>query len=87
MQSNPLQALRTRFNPDDDFSSIAPEVRPNASPASGHDYDRPFLAIYVLVTLLGLLAGYVLGQLGEQPSTGSRVGWPSAPANPRSLNP
>jgi hypothetical protein len=45
------------------------------------------MSTYVLVTLIALLAGYVLGQLGGQPSNGSRVGWPSAPTNPRSFNP
>ncbi len=59
----------------------------NAAPTFGRDHDRPFLSTYILVTLIALLAGYVLGQLGGQPSNGSRVGWPSAPTNPRSLNP
>jgi hypothetical protein len=87
MQTNPLLSPRIQSHPADDLGRWEEGAALQASPASGHHHDRPFLSTYVLVTLLALLAGYVLGQLGEQPSTGSRVGWPPAPANPRSLNP
>lgn len=44
---------------------------------------------YLLVAILGLLAGMALGQLGAVRDPGrSRVGWPSpTPAHPRSLQP
>ena len=75
---------RIRFRLDEEYGDFEPEAR---VVASGHHPDRPFLSTYILVTLIALLAGYVLGQLGSQPSNGSRVGWPPAPTNPRSLNP
>jgi len=40
---------------------------------------------YVLVALVALLAGYILGLLGGQPSGTSRAGWP--PPNPRAFSP
>ena len=87
MQTNPLKSPQIRFYPDDDFSDLLPEVQPEATRSPSRDHNRPILATYVLVTLVALLAGYVLGQLSGQPAIESRAGWPSAPTNPRSLNP
>jgi hypothetical protein len=87
MRSNLLSTPRIRIHPDEEYGDFEPEAHLITSTASGRDPGLPFLSTYILVTLIALLAGYVLGQLGNQPSNGSRVGWPSAPANPRSLNP
>jgi hypothetical protein len=54
---------------------------------SPRDDDRTRCSVYLLVALVALFTGYVLGLLGGQPSSGSRVGWPPPPTNPRSLNP
>jgi len=49
--------------------------------------DRIRLLAYVLVAVLGLLAGIIIGVFSGQSDQGSRAGWPPPPANPRSLNP
>ncbi len=55
--------------------------------APNHEPDRLRMWAYVLVALLGLLAGLILGAFSGQSDHGSRAGWPPPPTNPRSLNP
>lgn len=59
----------------------------NAPAPSGNDRDRLRLSTLVLVALVALFTGYLLGLLGGGSTGGSRVAWPSAPTNPRSLGP
>jgi hypothetical protein len=49
--------------------------------------DREHLAAYLLIALVGVLAGFILGQLIRKAPEASRVDWPPRPTNPRSLNP
>ncbi len=87
MQTNPVRPHPIGFDPADDFMRADDEAVTGTFRSAGDRKGRPFLMTYVLVTLIALLAGYILGQLGGQPSNGSRVGWPPLPANPRSFNP
>jgi hypothetical protein len=87
MQTKPLFSPHIGFDPATDYVRSNDEAAMGTFGSPGYRKDRPFLMAYVLVTLFALLAGYILGQLGSQPSNESRVGWPPLPANPRSLNP
>lgn len=86
MPTNPMLSPLVRSSLTDDSNRFGHEALKEASIAPGHHNDRLRMSFYVLVTLVALFTGYVLGLLGGQPSGGSRVGWPSAPTNPRSLN-
>jgi hypothetical protein len=87
MQTNPLLSPSIRFSPANESSRLGNGELRKASTSPGHDIDRVRLSAYVLVTLVALLAGYILGLAGGQPANGSRVGWPPPPTNPRSFNP
>jgi len=54
---------------------------------AGRQDDRLRSWACVLVALIAFFTGYVLALSSDQPSTGSRVGWPVPPVNPRSLSP
>ena len=49
--------------------------------------DRLRVGAYVLVAVVAFLAGMILGTLSDTSSSGSRVGWPPPPTNPRALSP
>lgn len=87
MQTNPMLSPSIRSSLTDDANCLEQQPHKETSIAPGHENDRLRLSVYVLVMLVALFTGYVLGLLGGQPSGGSRVDWPSAPANPRSFNP
>jgi hypothetical protein len=87
MQANPMLSPLIRSSLTDDSNRLGHEALKEASIEPGRHNDRLRLSVYVLVMLVALITGYVLGLLGGQPSSGSRVDWPSAPANPSSLNP
>ena len=87
MHTNTLLSTGIRFRAAGDSGRLGDEPTTDTSTSPGHGQDRVRVGTYVVIALVALLTGYVLGLLGGQYSGDSRAGWPSAPTNPRSLNP
>ena len=87
MHTTTLRSPWIKTRPASDSRRFGKEAIVKTSTSPDHDNDRLRLSAYVLVALVALFTGYVLGLIGGQPSSGSRVGWPPPPTNPRSFNP
>lgn len=87
MHTNTLLSTEIRFRAGGDSGRLGDDTTADTPTSPRHGKDRVRVGSYVALALVALLAGYVLGLLGGQYSGGSRAGWPSAPTNPRSLNP
>ena len=87
MHTNTLLSTGIKFRAAGDSGRLGDETTTDTSTSPGHEQDRVRVGSYVVIALVALLTGYVLGLLGGQYSGDSRAGWPSAPTNPRSLNP
>lgn len=87
MHTRTLPSAGIRFHAAGNSGRLGDGTTTDTPTSPGHGQDRAQVGTYVVIALVALLAGYVLGLLGGQPSADSRAGWPPQPANPRSLNP
>jgi hypothetical protein len=56
--------------------------------ATAMDVETEKVTGYVVVAIIGFLAGLALGQIGGRPAPGhSRIDWPQADVRPRALQP